>query len=73
MFRCYLLFLVWNIQPVFPMYFSVQSGHFIWYIQLFLYLSVCGCRFVVFCTLLRVINSIVICVSLNSCCTEAAK
>jgi hypothetical protein len=35
------LYLVLNVLPVWPTYFNGQSRHFIWYIPLLLYLSVC--------------------------------
>jgi hypothetical protein len=37
------LYLMLNIFPVWPMYFSGQSRHFIWSMPLLLYLSINGC------------------------------
>jgi hypothetical protein len=43
------LYLVWNVRPVCPIYFSGQSIHLIWYTPLLSYLSICGQGFIRFC------------------------
>jgi hypothetical protein len=71
--RCYSLLLVyilyiwfWNVRPVCPMYFSMQSIHLISYTPLVSYLSICGCGFTMFCIVSFVRNAIFICASLKS-------
>jgi hypothetical protein len=60
------LYLLWNVLPVCPMYFSGQSRLFIWKMSLLLYLSVCGWCFTMFCIVFCILNDIIIWVFLNS-------
>jgi hypothetical protein len=52
------LHLLWNVLPVCPMYFSGQSRHFIWYMPLLLYLSVCEWCFTMLCIVFCIPNVI---------------
>jgi hypothetical protein len=53
------LYLVWNVRPVCPVYFSGQSIHLIWYMSLFSYLSICGWGFTMFCIVFLVRNAFI--------------
>jgi hypothetical protein len=57
------LYLVLNVLPVYPTYFSGQSMHFIWQMPLLLYLSICGCGLNIFCIVFRVRNATFIFIS----------
>jgi hypothetical protein len=60
------LYLVLNVRPVCPIYFTGQSMHFICYMPLFSYSSRCMRGFTKFCIVLLVQNAILIFVSLKS-------
>jgi hypothetical protein len=60
------LYLLLNVRPLCPMYFSVQSRRFIWWMPLLLYLSVCAWGFNIFCIVFCVRKAIFIRVSWKS-------
>jgi hypothetical protein len=57
-------YLMWNVLPVCPMYFSGKSRNFVRQMPLLFYLSVRGCCFIMSCIVFCILNAIFM--SLNS-------
>jgi hypothetical protein len=60
------LYPMWNILLACPIHFSGQSRTYIWYIPRLLYLSLRGCCFSMFSVVFLILNTIFICMSLNT-------